>query len=118
MKEYELVSKLIYGVLASKITVQEALSKLPKNNKDINIKCAFDALVYLEADEDYRTKIKGYAEAQNEYLAQIADILARGENLPQNIINRYLKYNKDNLISGKEKSFACFIEYIKRMINF
>ena len=118
MKEYELVSRLIYSVLASKMTVSEALSSFPKNNKDINIKCAFDALVYLEADEDLRAKIKGYAEVQNEYLAQIAEIMAKGENLPQNIIERYLKYNKDNLISGKEKNFAGFMNYIKRIINF
>ena len=118
MKEYELVSKLIYDVLASKITVSEALAKFPKNNKDINIKCAFDALVYMEADEEYRAKIKGYAQVQDEYLAQIADILAKGENLPRNVIERYMKYNKDNLISGKEKNFKGFINYIKRMINF
>jgi len=104
--------------LESKITVSEALEQFPKNNSDINIKCAFDALVYCEADEDYRAKVAGYAEVQDEYLAQIARTLAKNEPLNQNIIKRYLEYNKDNLIFSKEKGFRGFIKYIKRMVNF
>ena len=50
------VSDLIFDVLTDKITVLEALSRFPKDNNDINIKCAFDALAHREADEDMRQK--------------------------------------------------------------
>ena len=115
--EYQLVSKLISDVLLEKISVGQALSQFPKS-KDINIKCAFDALVHYEADEEYRLKVKDYAKLQDDYLEFIASVLSKGEDLPQNIVNRYLKYHNDNLIPDNKKGFQAFIKYIKRMINF
>ena len=60
LKIYEnrlIVAALIEDVLAGKKTVNEALSLFPHENNDINIKCAFDALMHREADEDLRAKI-------------------------------------------------------------
>ena len=64
--DYAFISQLILDVLTSKITVNEALSKFPKTNNDINIKCAFDALMHYEADEEYRLKVKDYAQLQDD----------------------------------------------------
>ncbi|MBR2069503.1 MAG: hypothetical protein IJ877_07065 [Candidatus Gastranaerophilales bacterium] len=118
MHEYELIANLITDVLSSKINAKEALDKFPKNNQDINIKCAFDALMHYEADEDLRKNVQDYALVQDEYLENIAQILKKNKQLPQNIINEYLKYHKDNILAYNKKGFRGFIEYIKRMINF
>ena len=40
------VSDLIMDVICDKITVSNALSKFPKERDDINLKCAFDALMH------------------------------------------------------------------------
>ena len=119
MDKYKQIAGLISDVLISKISVQNALSSFPSNKEeDINIKCAFDALMHYEADEDIRSKDKDYAQLQDEYLEYVASILNKGENLPKDVIARYYKYHQDNLISSKEKGFRGFIKYIKRMINF
>jgi hypothetical protein len=118
MQEYKLVSDLIMKVLSSELTVSEALSKFPSGRKDINLKCAFDALMHYEADEDLRKNTPQYAQVQDEYLEQIAQILNNGDDMPQNIINMYLKYHKDNLVSDKKKDIKTIVDYMKRMINF
>ena len=88
MKEYKLVSNLILDVLTSKITVSQALSSFPPTENDINLKCAFDALVHYEADEEYRLKVKDYAIIQDEYLEHIAQTLKQGQPLAKNIIQK------------------------------
>ena len=113
-----LVADLINDVLDSKLCVQQALNQFPDEKNDINIKCAFDALMYREADEDLRAKVKGYANVQDRYLALIAKILKENQVLPKNIIQRYLKFHKDDIISEKETNFKTFLKKIKRMINF
>ena len=119
MKKYEYVAKLIFDVLSSKITVQDALKNFPDNSlKDVNIKSAFDALMHLEADEDIRKKDPDYADFQNDYLEYIAATLANNQALPNDVVKRYCEYHKDNLISGNKKGFLGFIEYIIRIINF
>ncbi len=113
-----LVSDLINEVLCNKKTVQQALLSFPDDSVDVSIKCAFDALVYREADEDLRKKIKDYALVQDDFLAEISQILKENHSLPKNIIERYLKYNQDDLISKKENNFKTVLKKIKRMINF
>ncbi len=113
-----LVSDLIIDVLCGKMSVSQALNLFPTDNNDINIKCAFDALVYREADEDLRKKNADYAQLQDDYLELIAKTLKENQNLPQNVISRYLKYNKDNLIYKKEKNLKDVFEKLKRIINF
>ena len=113
-----LVSDLIYDVLVDKKTVQDAVSLFPKDKNDINIKCAFDALIYREADEEIRKKNSDYAQMQDEYLELIAKTLKENEALPKNVIARYLKYNNDDILAGNEKTFRQKLNKLKRMINF
>ncbi len=114
-----LVSDLITDVLCSKITIQEALSRFPTDKNDINLKCAFSALMYREADEDLRNTIEGYKELQDDLLATIAHILKENQKLPKNIIQRYNKYHKDDIIYKNQKSFLKeILQSLKRNINF
>lgn len=113
-----IVANLIEEVLLEKKTVSMALSEFPKDLQDINVKCAFDALLHREADEDLRAKIKDYSQAQDDYLLEIAKILRENKTLPQNVIQRYLKFHKDDVISHDDGSFKSALEKVKRMINF
>jgi len=113
-----LVADLIHDVVVEKISVSEALSLFPKDKNDINIKCAFDALMHREADEDLRAKINGYKETQDDFLMGIAKILKENQKLPQNVVNRYLKYHADNLLADKEDNWQNILKKLKRMINF
>ena len=113
-----LVSDLIIDVLTDKKTVQQAISLLQKKKNDINLKCAFDALMYREADEDIRAKYKDYASLQDDYLELIARTLKDNEQLPKNVISRYLKYNSENLLPDEDKTLKQKLKKLKRMINF
>jgi hypothetical protein len=121
LKIYEnriIVSKLIVAVLQDKLSVSQALSAFPKEKNDINIKCAFDALMLREADEDLRNKVAGYSEVQDELLFEIARILKENEKLPQNIIEQYQKYHSENLMGEWDKPLKSVLKNFKRMINF
>ena len=74
--------------------------------------------MHREADEDLRAKIPDYKETQDEFLMEIASILKENQKLPKNIINQYLTYHSDNLISDNSKKFKDILKQIKRMINF
>ncbi len=113
-----LVAKLIIEVLKNKMTVSQALSNFPKEKNDINIKCAFDALIHREADEDLRSKISDYAQIQDEFLYDLANILRNNERLPQNIIEQYQKYHSENLMGEWDKPIKSIMKNFKRMINF
>ena len=113
-----LAASLIEEVLLNKISIQSALSKFPKGSEYINIKCAFDALMYKEADEDLRKNIEGYANLQDGLLRAMVNALKKNQQFSKNIIGRYLKYNKDNYIPPKKADFKTFLREIKRMINF
>ena len=113
-----LVSDLIIDVLTDKKTVQQAISLFPKEKNDINLKCAFDALMYREADEDIRAQYKDYASLQDDYLELIARTLKDNEQLPKNVISRYLKYNGENLLPDEDKTLKQKLKKLKRMINF
>ena len=113
-----LVSDLIYDVLAGRKTVSQALSAFPREKNDINLKCAFDALMHREADEDYRAKVRDYADVQDEFLADLANILKENEKLPQNIIAQYEKYHSDNLMGEWDKPLKSILKNFKKMINF
>lgn len=113
-----LVSDLIYDVLNGKKTVSQALGQFPKEKNDINIKCAFDALMHREADEDLRLKEQDYALVQDDFLIDLANILKENLPLPQNIIDEYLKYHNDNLIGEWDKPLKGVLKNFKRMINF
>ena len=113
-----LVSDLIFDVLNGKKSVSQALSEFPTEKNDINIKCAFDALVHREADEDLRLKEQDYALVQDDFLIDLANILKENERLPQNIIDEYLKYHNENLMGEWDKPLKGVLKNIKKMINF
>jgi len=112
------VSDLIFDVLNDKITVSEALSSFPKEKDDINLKCAFDALMHREADEDLRKNEIDYAQVQDEFLAELAHILKDNEKLPQNIIEQYQIFHVENLMGEWDKPLKSILKNFKRMINF
>ena len=121
LKIYEnrlIVAELIKDVLQGKLKTSEALSKFPNDKNDINLKCAFDALVHREADEDLRKKIADYGAVQDEYLLKICRYLKQNQDLPQNIISEYLKFHSDDLIWGQDKGIKNIFKKLKRMINF
>ena len=121
LKIYEnriLVANLIIDVLLNRKTVEKALVAFPKDKNDIDIKCAFDALLHREADEDLRKKDADYALVQDDYLMDLAEILKNNERLPQNIIQEYLNFHHDDLISPVAKTLKQKIQKLKRMINF
>lgn len=94
-EERKKVSRLIYEVLTEVLTVKDAVLKFPKDIDDSTIKTAYHALIHIEADEDLRRRDLDYKDEQNDYLEFIAQILAKGEELPRNIIKNYEKYYKD-----------------------
>lgn len=114
-EERLLVSELVKKALLGYIPVRETLLRFPPDTKDKSIHAAFHALVHLEADEDLRKRDIDYREEQDEYLALISEILASGEDLPDNIIRNYEKYYKEADIphaknaSGNIKSFFRFL---------
>jgi len=114
-EERKLVASLIRQVLIYKITSREAVLRFPKNNSDKNIEAAYHALVHFEADEDLRHRDPLYKEEQDDYLEMLANILERGEDLPDNIIKGYEKYYpaanipNEESIQGFWKSFMRFL---------
>lgn len=86
------VASLIRQVLISRVCVREAILNFPRDTEDKSIHAAYHALVHYEADEDLRARDELYREEQDDYLEMISQILERGEDLPENIINNYNKY--------------------------
>ncbi len=115
LEERLLVSELVKKALLGFIPVREALLKFPPDTTDKSIHAAFHALVHLEADEDLRKRDFDYREEQDEYLELISEILASGEDLPDNIIRNYEKYYKEADIphaknaAGNIKSFLRYL---------
>ena len=108
------VGRLIYSVLAERQNVREAIKCFPKT-KDVNIECAYHALVHYAADEEMRYMDIEYREAQDDYLEFIAQTLSAGKWLPRNIIHEYKPYYKgtarlwQNGIKGFVDEFLRFI---------
>lgn len=94
-EERKFVSRLIYLVLAESLSVREAIIKFPKDINDSTLKAAYHALIHFEADEDLRRMDLDYKDEQDDYLEFIAEIMQRGDSLPENIIKSYEKYYKD-----------------------
>ncbi len=92
MNDRVLVAELIRQVLISRMCVREAVLKFPRDTKDKSIHAAYHALVHYEADEDLRRRDELYREEQDDYLEFIFQVLERGGDLPENIINNYEKY--------------------------
>ncbi len=86
------VASLMRDVLVYKIPVRVAVLNFPKNSPDKSIQAAYHALVHFEADEDLRARDPLYKEEQDDYVEFLANLLERGESLPDNIIKGYEEY--------------------------
>lgn len=109
------VGRLIFAVLTERKNVREAIKLFP-DTKDINIECAYHALVHYAADEEIRYKDIEYREAQDDYLEFLAQTLSEGKYLPKNIIEEYKPYYKGTSHAW-ENSFKGFWNEFKRFIN-
>ena len=71
----------------------ETLTKIIREHTgDESIEAVYHALIHYEADEDLRNRDEIYREEQDDYLEFLADLMERGEDLPENIIKNYQKY--------------------------
>ena len=96
------------------MSVLQAVTMFPKNTNDSSIDTAFHALVHMEADEDLRAKDALYKEEQDSFIEFIAQTLAKGDDLAQNLVDEYEKFypeamlykpdTKDNIIKRLLKS--------------
>ena len=109
------VGRLIYSVLTGRVNVREAIKGFP-DTKDVNIQCAYYALVHYAADEEMRYKDIEYREAQDEYLEFLAQTLSEGGYIPKNIIDEYKPYYKGVARPWKE-GIKGFWDEFKRFIN-
>ncbi|MCD8024796.1 MAG: hypothetical protein LUE64_04610 [Candidatus Gastranaerophilales bacterium] len=94
-------AKILVEVLLGKLTVLEALKTFPKECADESVKVCFHILVHFESDEDIRKKDPLYKEAQDNFIVETAQTLAKGEALPVNIIQEYTDYYNDDLFYRK-----------------
>lgn len=109
------VGRLIYAVLTERKNVREAIKLFPET-KDVNIECAYHALVHYAADEEMRYKDIEYREAQDDYLEFLAQTLSEGKYLPKNIIDEYKPYYTGTARVWKEGLKGFWVEF-KRFIN-
>ncbi len=109
------VAKIFFAVLTNKISIQEALTKFPKDCEDKTIIASWHALCHLEADEDIRLKDSMFKEVQDEYIEFIANTLEKGCALPENIINSYIPYHSEALITHS-KTFKGIWNELKRFL--
>ena len=98
------------------MSTREALLNFPKDTSDESLTAAWHALVHYEADEDLRLRDELYKEEQNDYLEFISDTLAKGQDLPDNIINNYKKYYKSAVIPH-EKNTHGFLKGFMKFLN-
>lgn len=109
------VSKLFIAVLTQRLSVRSALARFPKDCEDKTIIAAWHALCHLEADEDIRKKDEMFKKEQDEYIEFISFTLQKGEELPSNIINSYLPYHNEALVSPST-SFKGIINKLKKFL--
>ena len=109
------VGRLIYDVLTERRNVREAIKLFP-DTKDVNIECAYYALVHYAADEEMRYMDIEYREAQDDYLEFVAQTLREGKYLPKNIIDEYKPYYRGTAKLW-QNGLRGFINEFKRFIN-
>ncbi len=109
------VGRLINAVLTERMNVREAIKLFPET-KDVNITCAYHALVHYAADEEIRYLDIEYREAQDDYLEFLAQTLREGKPLPKNIIDEYKPYYKGTAKLWQEGLQGFWNEF-KRFIN-
>ncbi len=111
-----LVADLIRQVLISRMCVREAVLNFPRDTDDKSIQAVYHALVHYEADEDLRRRDELYREEQDDYLEFLADLMERGEDIPENIIQNYENYHACANIPH-EKNSKGFLKSFFRFLN-
>lgn len=109
------VGRLIFAVLTERKKVREAIKLFP-DTKDINIECAYHALVHYAADEKIRYQDIEYRDAQDDYLEFLAQTLSEGKYLPKNIIEEYKPYYKGTSKAWRDGIKGFWNEF-RRFIN-
>lgn len=84
-------AQLIEAVLDEQVEPRLAINRWPENDDspDPSLDCAYQALWHFEADEDKQQSELFYMDAQLELLRQIANTLAKGQDLPPHILRMY-----------------------------
>lgn len=108
--------ELIKCVLAKRMTVKNALLAFPRDIQDESVKASWHALCHFEADEDLRKNNPEYAEEQNLFLADIAETLYNGEELPFNIRDAYKEYY-DLPLNPHKPGFSGFIAGFRNFLS-
>lgn len=116
-KQRQLVGNIVIAVLTERISVKKGLLLFPKGVEDPSIHAAWHALCHYEADEDIKAKDIEYNNQQIELLEMIAFTFKDGSPLPQNIIDAYKPYYKEDPISYKD-GFNGIIKKLLRFVNF
>lgn len=93
------VEKIIIAVLTDRMSVRRGLTLFPQGSEDESVRTAWHALCHYEADEDLRKNDIEYNNEQVAFLEMIAFEFKDGNPLPQNIIDSYKPYYKDNPIT-------------------
>jgi len=108
--------ELIKCTLAKRMPIKQALLAFPKDVLDKSVRASWHALCHLEADEDIRAKDPEYAEVQDSYLAEIAETLSQGKELPFNIIDAYKQYY-DMPLNPHRKGFRGFLSSFENFLS-
>ncbi len=109
-------AELYDKVINKQMSVRNALSQFPADCEDATLITAWHALCHFEADEDIRAKDSLYKEVQDDYISFIRDTLKKGNELPKNIVNKYIPYHENALIPNSKRLKGIF-QTLKRFIN-
>lgn len=99
VEQRKYVGNIIIAVLTERIIVRRGLELFPKGCEDESVRTAWHALCHYEADEELRKTDIEYNNEQVSFLEMIAFEFKDGNPLPQNVIDSYKPYYKDNPIS-------------------
>ena len=117
ISERKYVGNIVIGVLTERLSVRKALTLFPKGCEDDSIRAAWHALCHYEADEDMQYQDLEYKNQQVELLELIAYEFKDGNPLPQNIVEAYKPYYKNNPLSYQSGLKGIF-KKLFRFINF
>ena len=94
----EAVGKLFYSMIEGVVPSRKVIDYFPRNVEDRSIKIAWHALLHYDSDEEMRINDALYAQEQIKYIEFLANILSKGEELPQNILDEYEELYKDTVL--------------------
>ncbi len=94
----EAVGKLFYSMIEGVVPSRKVIDYFPRNVEDRSIKIAWHALLHYDSDEEMRINAALYAQEQIKYIEFLANILSKGEELPQNILDEYEELYKDTVL--------------------